>query len=753
MELLTITHQDFTMTIECSKFGGIWGKAKRNVGEENLTSNYAWSDGVLSVVKFTDDGSEIPIVQGEPVPAIFFDNADYSIWVEFNDGISNAKFCTKLQSDSENFSFHKKRRILSGFINYGNDIGRSEISIIYVMNGELCKFVFCFDVLSSKLNYHDHWRSIIEDIEAEYSMLSLDYMRRTFHGFTPDTKGERADLVWWSIFEGLQQKFIKAVRNIIDRPRQRLNGVSAYLRADKLRRIPKHIENQLAEHRNEKSHLYWVEEQIHSNDTQENRFLKHALVEVSKKYESLKKRIESMKNVSVSFKADMDSTLRILKNLQRNPFFRSVGYFKGFTQESLVLQRATGYADVYCTWSLLRRAYSLNDGMYRLQSKDIATLYEIWCFIEVSHIVKSQLNIDDADVEHRNRMEMNGTFTLELGKGENSRILFRKNGVELAELVYNPKHTDKENDNISIANIVVPTVAQKPDIVLRLVKNDVQKNMKMTYLFDAKYRIDGNVNGVDTPPEDAINQMHRYRDAIYYKANANAELKKEVIGGYILFPGSGEPLDVQAASFYKSIKEVNIGAFPLRPKDKENRTLLCDFIHSLINDKGQELIEDAIPQKGLNYIIDGVGTDSDMTFVGYVHKPEDGDSQAYQDYYNSFLNNDSPKLYYSGKQLQNDIDLRSVKYVFTNVPGNGYYRVKRIFSALRQDLIEDKTEKDPSMRICFELGDFISLGAKKIQFNISSEGEGLHVPSEGKFISLKLVKDLYNEISESPLKI
>ena len=204
---------------------------------------------------------------------------------------------------------------------------------------------------------------------------------------------------------------------------------------------------------------------------------------------------------------------------------------------------------------------------------------------------------------------------------------------------------------------------------------------------------------------------------------------------------------------HDNLQEVNIGAFPLRPKEKENRSLLCDFIHSLINDKGQELIEDAIPQKGLNYIIDGVGTDSDMTFVGYVHKPEEGDSQAYQDYYNSFLKSDRPKLYYSGKHLQNDIDLRSVKYVFTNVPGNGYYRVKRIFSALRQDLIEDKTEKDPSMRICFELGDFISLGAKKIQFNISSEGEGLHVPSEGKFISLKLVKDLYNEISESPLKI
>ncbi len=91
--------------------------------------------------------------------------------------------------------------------------------------------------------------------------------------------------------------------------------------------------------------------------------------------------------------------------------------------------------------NLLRRGYSLYDGLYRLQTKDIATLYEIWCFIEVSHIVKEQLHLQDEDVEHRNRMEMNGVFTWELGKGEHSRILFKKDNVVLAELVCNPKNT------------------------------------------------------------------------------------------------------------------------------------------------------------------------------------------------------------------------------------------------------------------------------------------------------------------------
>lgn len=100
-------------------------------------------------------------------------------------------------------------------------------------------------------------------------------------------------------------------------------------------------------------------------------------------------------------KHEMENVSATLKRLQNNPFFRTIGSFKGLNQESLVLQRATGYSQVYRTWNLLRRAYSLNDGIYKLQTKDIATLYEIWCFIEVSHIVKEQLHLNDDDVEQK----------------------------------------------------------------------------------------------------------------------------------------------------------------------------------------------------------------------------------------------------------------------------------------------------------------------------------------------------------------
>ena len=691
MELLTIEHKDFTMIVECTKFDGIWNKAKSNVGEDKLYSTYSWSDGVVSVKRTLDADHEIDIEQGVPAPATFFDNADYPIWIEFKDYVKDAQFGSILQNDNDRFSF--RRHILAGFINYKNEIGRSEIQIIYKVDKETRAFCFGFEVLSTKLDYHEHWRIIVEDIEREYRMLSLDYMRRTFHGFSPDQNGEHPDIVWWSVFEGEQQKFIKACKSIIDRPRHRLHGEEVYLRADQLKQTPHNIENRLAEHRKEPAYLYRVEQHILSNDTQENRFLKFALHQISKRYEDLRQRIEAVKTASGTMKSAMLATSETLKRLQHHPFFRTIGRFKGISQESMVLQKATGYSQVYRTWNLLRRAYSLNDGLYRLQTKDIATLYEIWCFIEVSHIVKAQLHLDDEDVEHRNRMEMNGIFSWELGKGEHSRILFRKDGVELAELVYNPKNADTENDNVGMKDLVVPTVPQKPDIVLQLTKNDLQQGMKMTYLFDAKYRIDGKDKGVDVPPDDAINQMHRYRDAIYYKDyDANA-LKKEVIGGYILFPGDGEPNDVAVSKFYKTIKEVNIGAFPLRPKDVENRKLLENFIDELIHTKSYETIAHVIPQKGA-YVEVG-----NSVLIGLVKE----DNRLFQ----AFMDG-TATLYYSGKQFPTTIALQDLHFFMPYIKGKG---IRDVYEIVKVRTITGKeakqTDEDDAdskaLRLAFEL--------------------------------------------------
>ena len=175
------------------------------------------------------------------------------------------------------------------------------------------------------------------------------------------------------------------------------------------------------------------------------------------------------------------------------------------------------------------------------------------------------------------------------------------------------------------------TTENRPDIVLTVVKPD---GFELTYLFDAKYRLlDDNkpnkedreelaaANGADTPPADAINQMHRYRDAIYYGSDMQTLAAKEIIGGYILFPGRGDNESVRKRFFYKSIETVNIGAFHLLPdaSDPSNEgTLLFEFLTKILTaPTAIDHIRGSIPQKGLQYNSAEEPAPKDLVLVGY----------------------------------------------------------------------------------------------------------------------------------------
>lgn len=194
-------------------------------------------------------------------------------------------------------------------------------------------------------------------------------------------------------------------------------------------------------------------------------------------------------------------------------------------------------------------------------------------------------------------------------------------------------------------------------------------------------------------PEGAINQMHRYRDAIYYKDyDANA-LKKEVIGGYILFPGDGEPNDVAVSKFYKTIKEVNIGAFPLRPKDVENRKLLENFIDELIHTKSYETIAHVIPQKGA-YVEVG-----NRVLIGLVKE----DNRLFQ----AFMDG-TATLYYSEKQFPTTIALQDLHFFMPYIKGKG---IRDVYEIVKVRTITGKeakqTDEDDAdskaLRLAFEL--------------------------------------------------
>ncbi|MEI6603492.1 MAG: DUF2357 domain-containing protein [Clostridia bacterium] len=629
MNRLEITHPDFTLTFECEHLGSVMSKAHRNLRSDvALQTAYCCPDNV-GIEKVTLDGAEL--ADGETAPAFFFDNTDYAVWVDFSTKPDAAPVVRTMRADTQSgFGWHDKKSVFSGFLNYGNDIGKCDFSFDYTVRGERRQFSLGYEVLSSKLDYHTHFQTIVADIEAEYRMLSLDFLRRTYHAFAHDPSSrEPLDLIWWNLFKTWQAKFIKSARLILQKPRYRGRQIVQHTRADRLKSLTSVLENEIAEHRNNPARLYREEIWTPSNDTPENRFFKHALATVAKRHDDIVRQIKTMTNVAEDAKRQMDAMSQELRTLRAHPFFRTVGDFCGLGQESLVLQRADGYAALARVFAILSASYALKEGVNTLETKDIATLYEIWSFIAVKNIVKEKCG-GDISIAMQNRGELSRRFVYDLAQGSNSRILFKnaEDGTELAELFYTAKTVALDESD---GRIVAPTGGeQKPDIVLRLTKPVGGDNtFKLTYLFDAKYRLSDAAEGnVDSPPDDAINQMHRYRDAIYYQNNEenthqNRPYRKEVIGGYILFPGSGESMEVRAARFYQSIAKVNIGAFPLRPDDGD-RELLRHFIEQLLDvtTTGQDELGRVIPHKGTLLQVDNADAVKETTVFGTTHGRE-----------------------------------------------------------------------------------------------------------------------------------
>ncbi len=677
MDLLRIEHKDFTLTVESTQFQRMWDKGVSILGGEKLISSYRWSEGVEHVL-LVHDNAEREIAKDIADEAVFFEQTDYSVWVDFtNSKVTKAWFDSPRKDVNDRFSWKESKQLLAGFLNYGNEIGRADMPICYTLDGIQKRFVFSYDVISAKLDYHHDWKIILQDIEAEYRMLSLDYLKRTYHGIKEE-QGESYDIIWWNIFGDKQEQFLRTVHNIIDRPRHRLKAIETYKRAYQIRRLTPQLEQQLAEHRTEETRLYRVEEQQNTYNTPENRFLKHALLTVQKRYAALAERVLLQDTrMADTYRDRIACTRDELNRLSRHPFFRTVGPFDGIKQESLILQKDVNYSKVFRIYTILQKSFSLNDGLYRMETKDIATLYEIWCFIQVEKVVKE---LTGAEAEQHSRTEMSGLFNYSLGKGEHSKIIFKKDDVTLAELVYNPRHSDKD-DVKGIGELESKTVPQKPDIVLQLTKDDLQEGMKLTYLFDAKYRLEKDGSN-DVPPDDAINQMHRYRDAIYYNNKHHDEkIKKEVIGGYILFPGRMD----EASRFRRSIDEVNIGAFPMRPGDNQHE-LLSDFIKDLLNKHAVEIVEQVIPQKGTTLEV------KNRVLVGVV-KPDNPQYENFKD--------GTASVYYSGDTFPTTIPLDGIDYFAPYIPDKGIrdlYLVSGIHTSTKA-----KGADDDKLRITFEL--------------------------------------------------
>ncbi len=282
-------------------------------------------------------------------------------------------------------------------------------------------------------------------------------------------------------------------------------------------------------------------------DTPENRFVKTFLDMVLAVLGRMKQRAANESAFSARIRTDCRELEKLVAPIRRHPLWRDVKPMVHLPTNSTVLQRRRGYRHVFRHFILLRLAtrhlpISAHDARDLLESKDIATLYELWCYFRVVDLLTellrapvSAMTVDRDDIEARIKHE----FAVKWSCGVHA----------LYNATFSPRRKDEGRKTYSLP--------LRPDVVVILPNGDV-------HVLDAKFKLDWIDPGDDDDVDRAtvkladVYKMHTYRDAIERAQSA-----------WVLYPGTERrTFTPRGAS-----ETEGVGAVPLRPEDGGGRDL------------------------------------------------------------------------------------------------------------------------------------------------------------------------------------
>ncbi|MGG1614866.1 DUF2357 domain-containing protein [Paenibacillus sp. FSL K6-2441] len=519
---------------------------------------------------------------GDPAEPLFFETQPYEFVVE------------KKQEDLPIVFFHEnlhlrqavkpigsRGRILSGVLNFQNEVGLSELELR--LHGEVI-FKLQLEVFPSKMDYKRDYEVILREVNEQIYNLSFDFLRKTFHLTGLRETRHQSVTEFFTILQQVFGQLTQGVDRIKNAPHYKMRREPHLVEASKAKRVGK--ENiaflrkrpELCVPGQELPTHVLETRRYRDFDTAENRFIRWALLRITSKLKELRSHAARKESVDPVLLKKVDMMSSQLLRLLRQDFLQ-VGDMKQVSL-SLVLQMAPGYREVYRIYLLLMKGLSIQGDLFRLSMKDLAQLYEYWCFLKIHDLMRRKYELVSQDLIKVNR---NGLFVT-LNQGRKAKMVYRnpRNG-EVFTLYYNSLPPGDSHT----------TLAQKPDNVLTLKKNDAAIEYK--YIFDAKYRLNSAYEGTPYwkkykqpgPEEEDINIMHRYRDAIVYQDQRNGDYERSMFGAYVLFPYPDE-VKFKEHPFYKSIQLVNIGAIPFLP----NTTgLMEQLLDEIIQDSPEKAYE------------------------------------------------------------------------------------------------------------------------------------------------------------------
>lgn len=317
-----------------------------------------------------------------------------------------------------------------------------------------------------------------------------------------------------------------------------------------------------------------------TRDVKENRFLKFILESIIRKIDIFAAKYKKSGRDELHLNKILGFRKDILKRINGS-FLKDVQSSFEDINTSLVFSMAPGYREVYKYYLMLQKGLTINSNVFNISIKDLSVLYEYWCFIKINGILQKKYRLVSSDIMKIN----NNGINIKLIKGQESHMNYiNPKTNEKFTVFYNGKRDSR-------------TVGQMPDNILSLTKEGSSKSYE--FIFDAKYKVDTSKRYIEKfksigPKEEDINTMHRYRDAIVYSNKDNIKYKNSIFGAFVLFPYDDEE-KFKENRFYRSIDEVNIGAFPFLPS---STSLVEEFLDDLISESSYSNYERHLEHEG-----------------------------------------------------------------------------------------------------------------------------------------------------------
>ena len=612
-ELVRIQCTDFELTVWCVNVKQRQVTYRHTLAKRNCTQRSSYP--LITSIPVSDITVSIPPGSLSTEPAtgavidlkdpLFFENNQYHFeWIFTGAGAATAGVVHRSNKVVDGFRFAAARDLiparLTGAVSTGNNVGWMSLMVQYrTVTGMLKDATFALEVLPSKMDLDSDLPDMYETIDSNFPLWRFKLSEITQFSVSRGSNRGEFELMWLANFSDLRGKFESALKIIENAPHKKLQPRTRRLKAARIRgkvtdQTGMKIREDMKSGRFDRK--YTIYQKKLSSDTPENRFVKMAVEVCSSKLTQLEMRLRKdnelpdRQRLSDSFFDELIHWRKPLKQFLRNDFIIESGRFEGLSGQETALQRKTGYSTFYRCWQELKYYLDAFADESRISLKSVAEIYEVWCFLEIRSILIDELGFKER-ASKRSTLVQTDFYEYNLQDGFRGAFELERDDGVIARLVHEPRFTKNNKDIKSyLAN-------QRPDILLE-VELPGNPDRRMVWLFDAKYRIrvfDKNDESeidtsVDFVPDDALNQMHRYRDALIrtvdIDGNGLNSKSRPVLAAFALYPGYFNQA-VDTNPYDVPIREVGIGAFALLPSASGlNGSLwLSDFLRTEIGDR------------------------------------------------------------------------------------------------------------------------------------------------------------------------